>query len=531
MTVIEKPISILVASLGGEGGGVLTDWIAEAARASGLRIQCTSIPGVAQRTGATNYYIEVVPPQGNRVLALTPMPGMVDLVVASELIEAARAVQQGYVTPDRTMMVASTHRVYATSEKSAMGDGRFDETRALKAVTSLAKQAILFDMEETMQEARSAISAVMLGGVAASGVLPIPREIFEQVITASGIAVKSNLSGFDLAYERAGGSACFNVSESPARRKPPQAKNQSTDELVYWALRRFPVETHYFIEQGIRRLTDYQNIDYARLFLERLEPLLELEGRLDGKKHGYKLLCESGRHLALRMSFEDLIRVADLKTRKTRIDRVRAEVDAKANEPVVITEYFKPGLEEVCGFLLPAIARPILRWAERGGKLESFNVGVYLRTTSIIGFTALWVTARLRRLRPYGHRFASEQANIIGWLRTIQNCSRISYGFGLEMVATARLIKGYSGTYRRGLGNFERLMETIVYPAIERNEDAKVALHDAVEAALTHSGATIETPPQGFKPIAFVRNSAKPDSTAASKPTAHEAAAITAGFF
>ena len=48
-----QPISILLCALGGEGGGVLADWLVDVARHAGYPAQATSIPGVAQRTGAT----------------------------------------------------------------------------------------------------------------------------------------------------------------------------------------------------------------------------------------------------------------------------------------------------------------------------------------------------------------------------------------------------------------------------------------------------------------------------------------------
>lgn len=50
--------SVLIAALGGEGGGVLADWLVTCARNFGLSVQATSVPGVAQRTGATSYYVE-----------------------------------------------------------------------------------------------------------------------------------------------------------------------------------------------------------------------------------------------------------------------------------------------------------------------------------------------------------------------------------------------------------------------------------------------------------------------------------------
>ena len=130
MNAPSRPITLLIAALGGEGGGVLTHWIVSAASSLGFPVQSTSIPGVAQRTGATTYYIEILPVpwaelDGRQpVLALTPGVGDVDIVLASELLEAARAIANGFVTADRTMVIASSHRHYAIAEKMAMGDGR-----------------------------------------------------------------------------------------------------------------------------------------------------------------------------------------------------------------------------------------------------------------------------------------------------------------------------------------------------------------------------------------------------------------------
>ncbi|NCV63645.1 MAG: indolepyruvate oxidoreductase, partial [Betaproteobacteria bacterium] len=58
---MSQTIRLLVCALGGEGGGVLSEWLMDAARRAGMPAQSTSIPGVAQRTGATTYYIEVLP--------------------------------------------------------------------------------------------------------------------------------------------------------------------------------------------------------------------------------------------------------------------------------------------------------------------------------------------------------------------------------------------------------------------------------------------------------------------------------------
>ena len=96
-----RPVCVLIAALGGEGGGVLKDWVVHTAHAAGYPVQATSIPGVAQRTGATTYYVEIFPVThaalGGRkpVLCLSPTAGQVDFFIGSELMEAARQMQAG----------------------------------------------------------------------------------------------------------------------------------------------------------------------------------------------------------------------------------------------------------------------------------------------------------------------------------------------------------------------------------------------------------------------------------------------------
>ena len=98
-------------------------------------MQSTSIPGVAQRTGATTYYLEVHPRAGGTepVMTLTPGPGDIDVMVASELLEAGRAMENGFISPERTTLIASTHRIYAVAEKAAMADGRYPADKVIEA--------------------------------------------------------------------------------------------------------------------------------------------------------------------------------------------------------------------------------------------------------------------------------------------------------------------------------------------------------------------------------------------------------------
>ena len=80
--------------------------------------------------------------------------------------------------------------------------------------------------------------------------------------------------------------------------------------------------------------------------------------------HG-KLLKEVARHLAVRMSYEDVVRVAQAKIAPARMRRIAREelrVDGRAFS---VHDFLKPGIEELCQVLPPFLARPILRYAER----------------------------------------------------------------------------------------------------------------------------------------------------------------------
>src|SRR6202162_5541720 len=181
-----RAITIAILAMGGEGGGVLADWIVDLAERSGYYAQTTSVPGVAQRTGSTIYYLEMFPEAAVRaagkdsVLALMPVPGELDVVIASELMEAGRAIQRGLVTADRTTLIASTHRVYSMTEKTVIADGQVDSGKLLDACFGAAKEFVRADFAAVANDARSAISAVLFGALAANNTLSFERKQFEE---------------------------------------------------------------------------------------------------------------------------------------------------------------------------------------------------------------------------------------------------------------------------------------------------------------------------------------------------------------
>ena len=471
-----KPITILIGALGGDGGGVLCDWIVSAAQAQGLGVQTTQIPGVAQRTGATTYYLEVMPKPGPTasVLALNPAIGEVDVALATELLEAGRMIFNGFVSPDRTTLIASTHRVLAIGERMAMGDGSFDVGRLLRAVKERSKQQILFDMDQAAEESGGVINAVLLGALAGAGKLPIPDSAFEAAIRHAGKSIDTNLAAF--AFGR--GHARGELEQAVREHRKRQSAAQGVEDLIERARRTFPVASLDVVEEVIRRLTAYQDRRYATLYLDRLDTIEALSRTAEA----VDLLRETARHLAVRMSFEDVIRVAQAKTSAERVARVRAEVRAKDPEPLIITEHFKPGIEEIAAILPPGPARRLLAWGERSGRLGKTYFSMHVRTTTILGFARLRLVAGLRWWRPRSFRYVEEQAEIERWLEQIRAASRLSLDLAREIAELARLIKGYGDTYKRGLGSYRRIADEVIAPALAGRLPPRVAA-DAVANA------------------------------------------------
>jgi indolepyruvate ferredoxin oxidoreductase alpha subunit len=486
------PVKILIAALGGEGGGVLTDWIVSAAAGAGFPVQSTSIPGVAQRTGATTYYIEVLPqPTGSSgkrpVLALTPGVGDIDLAVASELLEAGRTVAAGFVTPERTQLIASTSRFYAMDEKIAMGDGRLDSQRLIESVTVHAHEALFADMAALAKESGSIVSAVMLGCIAAAGRLPLSTEQFEAAIRADGKSVDSNLRGFRAGYAAVRGTRA--VSPAAERKRHAQA---AADALEREA-QSIPEPARAIVLEGVRRLVAYQDGAYARLYLDRLKPIADADARTGMKG---VLLTEVARHLAVRMSYEDVVRVAQAKIAPERLARIAREELGVTDEPFSVHDFLKPGIDELTQLLPPRLARPIRKFAQRRGWLGQTYFGMQIQTTAVSGYLRFLALAKLRWLRPHGIRYAEEQAQIESWLRLILEAAEFAPTFALEIADCARLVKGYGDTHARGLANYQAIEARVIRPAMTVGMDparAADAVASARAAALADpDGETLE---------------------------------------
>lgn len=484
----DRTFKLTIAALGGQGGGVLTDWLIAIAEANDYIVQSTSVPGVAQRTGATIYYLEFYPRAraerhgGEPVMALMPVAGDVDCVVASELAEAGRAIARGLVSSDRTTLISSTHRAYAIGEKSALGAGLTDPQLLLELVRTQGKRSILFDMEQTAERHRSVISAVLLGAISGAGVLPFPKESFAEAIARSGIAVTTNLAAFEDAHRQAESGVTHAAAQKSAGLRPvPETARTAALQPLLERVRRLPPAAQPLVLEGVRRALDYQDVAYAGRYLERIERIALLDTSRGAPEAG-ALTQAVARSLALWMTFEDTIRVADLKTRSERFARVRTEIGAAPGQLFGITEFLRPGVAEIAGTLPAALGSWVLRSPRVIRGLNRFTGGRQIRTTTVSGFLLLCTVAGLRRWRRATWRFRQENARIEAWLRAIERHAPTRYALAVELARSQRLIKGYGETYERGWRSFSALTQQL--ELLAARPDGAALLSRLQEAAL-----------------------------------------------
>ena len=454
-----EPISVAVLAMGGQGGGVLVDWIVALAESQGFIAQSTSVPGVAQRTGATIYYVEMIKARADGrypVLGLMPMPGHVDIAIGAELMEAGRAMQRGLVSPGRTTLIASSHRSYAVQEKIAPGDGIADDGKVYQAAQVAAKRFIAFDMAALAERTGSAISAVMFGALAASGALPFPRNAYEAAIRDSGVGVTASLRAFTAGFDGVTSGAI------PPQRSTPDAKEPKLehigdaqfDALVDRAVAGFPADAHAMLAAGLQRVVDFQDIDYGREYLDLVATFLPFRRGADAA-----LVRAAAKYIAVAMAYDDVFRVADLKTRASRFARVRAEVAAAPDQLVEITEFMHPRVDEVIGALPAKLglwleARPrLLRVLDR-----VVNRGRRVRTTTVHWFLPLYFLAGMRRFRRVTLRHRREVAHRDAWLESARAAAASNEALAVAIIELRRLVKGYSDTHARGLSKFDKAL-------------------------------------------------------------------------
>ena len=500
-SAVPQPLSVLIGALGGEGGGVLSEWLTAIARHAGYAAQSTSIPGVAQRTGATTYFFEMYPVPisqlGGRhpVFSLNPIPGRLDALVSSELLETARAVSNGLPSSERTLIITSSSRTLTNAERSHLGDGRLDDAALLAILQSACRAHHVLDMQRIARDNGTVVSAVMLGAIAGSGLLPFAKDDYIAIVRDSGRGAQASLAGFEAAWQW--------VHEGRQQAAfAQQLVAEAMSAAAASVLNEFPIAARELLALGLARVTEYQDAAYGALYLERMRQVCDAEASaststsastsssaeavVDADMEEGAITREVARWLALWMAYDDIVRVADLKSRAARSQRVRNEVRVADGDVLKTYEYFKPGVPEIAA-LLPVPLADRLKDMNRQRLAEgraAWEMPVKLASHTIVGTLLLRLLAGMKHLRRWGSRYAEEQALIDAWLTAVKEDAREDRSLGFEIAQCGRLIKGYGSTNERGRDNLLHVIRHLASPKFGSVSERTIAIRRAREAAL-----------------------------------------------
>lgn len=483
---LDKVIKLAIMAVGGQGGGVLTSWIESVARNNGYVAQATSVAGVSQRTGATIYYIEMAPESDQTpVFSLVPSAGDVDIMIASELMEVGRSILRQFVTPERTTLIGSTHRMLAVSEKMTPGDGIANADKVIAAAKRASAHLVLFDMEQLATSNGSVISSSLLGALAGSGALPFPRDAYEQAIKDSKKGVEASLRAFSAGFDAATGALSSASTPTPTALSLAWADGAGEAHKSDWQtlgqeVKKLPESAQAMAWHGLYKVVDFQDLAYGREYLDKLLDI----ARQDDPAKGHLLTREAAKYLAQAMAYDDVIRVADLKTRAGRTQRIRREMNVADQHLLQTTEFMHPRAEEITSLLPVGLGQ----WLEKqpwwmNGLSRLFRKGKRYRSDGLRAFVTLYLLGGLRgRYRLKTLRHAVEKAHCERWLNIALSLKASNYDLAVEVLRCRRLIKGYSDTHERGLSKFDQVMGAVASLAIRA--DGAHWLRQLREAAL-----------------------------------------------
>ncbi|MDG2406986.1 MAG: indolepyruvate oxidoreductase subunit beta family protein, partial [Paracoccaceae bacterium] len=385
-------------------------------------------------------------------------------------------------TPDRTTLIASTHRTLAVSEKTVPGDGISSSDEVKAAAEIATDRLIMLDLDRVAAENGSVISSALFGALAGSGALPFPRSAFEAAIQDSKKSVETSLLAFGAAYERA-----QLVDADPVAARTPSSGAMTLkgpDKLIKVGqalidrIENLPAPAQQMAQLGLRKVVQFQDVNYGIEYLDHLDLLVAL----DQDNADYTLSVEAAKYIANAMAYDDIIRVADLKTQRERFERISAEMGAE-NSPIELTEFFHPRAEEIAGMLPANLGTKVEQQPHWMARLNRwFSGSRRIRTHRLGSFLTLYLLGGLRGYRRRTLRHKHEQDHLIHWLAVCRQAAVTDYDLAVELLRSRRLIKGYSDTHARSLSKFDKVL--LGATLVQGRQDAAKWVARLREAAL-----------------------------------------------
>lgn len=455
---------VLIGTVGGQGGGVLSQWLVSGLLKAGWNARSTGLLGLSQRAGTVTYYCEAYPGIATEfVPSMYATPGDVDLVLAQELLELGRILSQGFASEDASI-VGNSARYLTTREKMPAENGIYDYKIIEKAVRCLAPDRhYVFDAQKHAVEAGlSPLSsnAVLLGAAVASPAFSLSPATFIEAIKEAENNVDENIRAFELGYrgvrdgtlprfELAGQTTNSGDLDDQIQRNAEKLTN-SRERAAYARLvsvndNLLDGDAESILPEAVYRLIDYQDESYAEDFITRVRTFREAIGDYPDTVGAY------ARHLALWMAYEDIARVAQLKSHPSRFATIRSDFGVGSG-PYVVTDYLVPDMDQILGSLPKNVSRIIHRLGIRLiPKFEQLKFPLRIRSNRFFGYWSMRALASQRKLRRLSHRHYEELEMIQRWEQAVLKWAKVSSPLGHLAADAARVVRGYGRTRRDAL--------------------------------------------------------------------------------
>ena len=487
MEARDNLIKILIPAVGGQGGGVLTEWLVQAFLIEGYEVQGVGLPGLSQRGGSTIYYLESYNKKasGQRKLVFSqyPLPSDIDIILSQEFLELGRVLEQGYGS-EKTTIISSTHRIYSTLEKMPISGGICSEENLRRLAETFSSRFIGFNGMDLAKENGMddlAINAILLGSLGASGALNIAEASYLKAIAQVGVATENNIKAFRIGWEHVRSKryafslikSGYNWDEFKKERADRLTHNKREDYL--YLLEKveegYPNLLREILAESIFRLIDYQDTWYANQYLELLNKIYILDK--DSNNDHFKITETFAKNLALWMSYEDGIRVAELKIHPERFKRIKKEMQLTEEQVFHVIDYLNPDAEEIYGLLPNLLISPFAKFIESSlfkkiwPKSKRITVPQTPVSSSFFGGLRLWLLTKLKTFRPYSYRYKKEHSLIKKYSSFVEKYMQLDYGLGTLIAKSGQLIKGYGNVRRRTVDSFNRFLDNIIIPLAE----------------------------------------------------------------
>jgi indolepyruvate ferredoxin oxidoreductase beta subunit len=501
----DRATRILIGTVGGQGGGVLSDWLVKGLLNAGWQAQSIGLLGLSQRAGSVIYYVEARP-FGDKppILSAYAAPGDVDLLLAQEFLELGRLLQGGFAHPDCTI-IANTYRYYGTLEKTPAEGGIYPSGVIRKAAETLSGDSYLFHAQELVAQAGLSLlssNAILLGAVAASKVFDLPAEPFRRAIEEAEVNVADNLKAFDLGYSMMRGGtlprALFKESEvldwqqlaEQREAALPPRRRAEYRRLLEQARGAAPALSRIFAE-ACYRLLDFQDGAYVRDYLTRVRDVQAAEKARSGDD-STAVTAAYAQHLANWMSYEDAPRVAQLKLRPERFARMRKEHNVRGEDPFWVDDFLAPDPPQIYG-MLPA---PLGRWVRERGRrwrqdFDHIAMPMRVRSNRPWGYFTLSVVAGMRHLRRHSLRHHEELALLKRWHDAVLHWLGRDATLGRLAADAGRVVKGYGRVRDQALDDLWAFIDQGL-PLLEQlaafGADAGAAGDEALKVLASEAG-------------------------------------------